>query len=324
MQAKDVLKRYKDDLHVVEETLAEHYRSHIQLIPEITNHIIHSGGKRLRPLLLMITSDLCGYTGARRYSLAATLEFLHTASLFHDDVIDLADTRRGKTSANTIWGNSASVLVGDFLYSQAFKLIVADGDPAVQKLLTETTITMVEGETAQLVTSGNPAMTEEDYLSIVEKKTAVLISTSCSVSALLAGVPASHVNALGTFGMNLGIAFQVTDDTLDYVAAEEELGKTIGMDIKEGKITLPLIRTLQKCTTAEKTLIETVLASPGSDGERLKDVKSLIDKYDGIDYALGKAADFIREGKTYLEVFDDSPPKEALIAISDYIIGRRH
>lgn len=323
MEIKDILFRYRDDLRNVEENLENYYRSYIQLIPELTDYIINSGGKRLRPLLLMITSDLCSFTGDRRYSLAAVMEFLHTASLLHDDVIDHAETRRGRTAANNIWGNPASVLVGDFLYSQAFKLMVEDGDPAIQKLLTNAAITMVEGETAQLIKCGDTTISEGEYIRIIEQKTAILISASCALGALLAKASDIQVDALQTFGMKLGVAFQVTDDTLDYVAEEEEFGKAIGMDLKEGKITLPLIRTLHQCSADERTLIKETLDRKDINGGQIKDITSLIEKYDGIAYALTKAKEFINEAKLSLEQFDDSFPRDALITISDYIVRRR-
>jgi len=323
MQIKDVLPRYKDDLKKVDEFLEKHYSSYINLIPEITDHIIQSGGKRFRPLLLMISSDLCGYQGDRRYSLAAVLEFLHTASLLHDDVIDHADTRRGQPAANNIWGNSASVLVGDFLYSQAFKLMIEDGDPSIQKLLSSAAVTMVEGETAELMKCNNINITEEECLSVIEKKTAILISAACTTGAMLAKAPETTIDALTEFGMKLGIAFQLTDDTLDYVAAEDEFGKAIGMDLKEGKITLPLIWALKKCSSAEKELVTKILASKNISEDNIIEIISLINKHGGIDYALNKAEEYIKKAKSSLESFDDSIPKDALLAISDYIVARR-
>jgi octaprenyl-diphosphate synthase len=323
MEIKDILKRYREDLQRVEQNLDQYYKSYIDLIPEVTEYIINSGGKRFRPLLLMIASELCGYEGERRYAIAAVMEFLHTASLLHDDVIDHADTRRGKTSANNIWGNSASVLVGDFLYSQAFKLMVADGDPMVQNTLTDAAIIMVEGETAQLIKCGDIAITEQEYLRVIEQKTAILIAASCALGGILAKAPEAHVDALSKFGMNLGLAFQVTDDTLDYVAAEDEFGKAIGMDLKEGKITLPLIWTLQQCSGEEKTLIKNILKRQDINGKHVEEITSLIEKYKGIDYSLAKASKYIDEGKDYLQLFENSFPKEALLTISDYVVRRR-
>ena len=323
MQITDVLQRYKDDLKTVEEYLEKNYSSYIQIIPEVTDYIINSGGKRFRPLLLMIASDLCGYTGERRYPMAAVTEFLHTASLLHDDIIDHADTRRGRPAANNVWGNSVSVLVGDFLYSQAFSLMIKDEDPSVQKVLTGAAITMVEGETFQLIKCGNINITEKEYLSIIENKTAVLISAACTTGALLAKAPQTTVDALSKFGMKLGIAFQLIDDTLDYVATEEDFGKTIGMDLKEGKITLPLIRTLKNCSPAEKKSVIKLLENKNINGDDIKEILLLINKHKAIDYSLNIARAYIREAKALLEPFDDSFPKEALLAISDYTVKRR-
>ena len=323
MQITDVLQRYKDDLKTVEEYLEKNYSSYIQIIPEVTDYIINSGGKRFRPLLLMIASDLCGYTGERRYPMAAVTEFLHTASLLHDDIIDHADTRRGRPAANNVWGNSVSVLVGDFLYSQAFSLMIKDEDPSVQKVLTGAAITMVEGETFQLIKCGNINITEKEYLSIIENKTAVLISAACTTGALLAKAPQTTVDALSKFGMKLGIAFQLIDDTLDYVATEEEFGKTIGMDLKEGKITLPLIRTLKNCSPAEKKSVIKLLENKNINGDDIKEILLLINKRKAIDYSLKIARAYIREAKVLLEPFDDSFPKEALLTISDYTVERR-
>ncbi len=323
MQIQNILQRYGDDLKIVEEYLEKNYSSYIQIIPEVTDYIINSGGKRFRPLLLMISSDLCGYAGERRYSMAAVTEFLHTASLLHDDIIDHADTRRGQTAANNVWGNSVSVLVGDFLYSQAFKLMIEDGDPSLQKVLTSAAITMVEGETAQLTKCNDINITEEEYNSFIERKTAVLVSAACATGAVLAKAPQTTVDLLTNFGIKLGIAFQVTDDTLDYVATKEEFGKAIGMDFKEGKVTLPLIWTLKKCSPDEKGIVEKTLESKNISNNNIKEITSLINKYEGVDYALNKAGEYIKEAKLFLESFEDSAPKDALLAISDYIVERK-
>ena len=215
MQLQDVLNRYAGNLKSVEEHMEKYLHSEIRLIPEVSNYLISSGGKRFRPLLLLIASDLCGYKGENHYPLSAVIEFIHTASLLHDDVVDHAETRRGKASANHVWGNSASVLVGDFLYSKSFKLMTDHGNFSIVKLLSTTTNTMAEGEVLQLMKCGDINITEDDYLSVVEKKTAVLISAACAVAGILADAPEEKVGALTRFGMRLGMAFQITDDTLD-------------------------------------------------------------------------------------------------------------
>ncbi|HOO89194.1 MAG TPA: polyprenyl synthetase family protein [Syntrophales bacterium] len=321
MKIQDVFQNYADDMNAIEDLIETHRHSYAHLIPEITDHVIKSGGKRLRPLLLIISSDLCGYRGARRFPLGSVIEYIHTASLLHDDVIDHATVRRGKPSANSIWGNSVSVLVGDYLYATSFNVLAEDGDQSVQKLLATTTASMAEGEIIQLAKCGDINITERDYFSIIEKKTAILISSACAIGAILAKVPESEVKALARFGMRLGTAFQLTDDTLDYVASENELGKTIGMDIKEGRITLPLIRTFKECDPDEKKVIERAVENTGED--HIEEITFLINKYDGIQYSLDKADSLIREGKAFLEIFRDSTPREALFAISDYVVARR-
>lgn len=321
MDIQDVFQHYADDMRVVEDLIREHQGSYVHLIPEIADHIIGSGGKRLRPLLLIISSDLCGYSGDRRFPLASVIEFIHTASLLHDDVIDHAVIRRGKPSANSIWGNSASVLVGDYLYSSSFGMLAEDGDQTVQKLLAATTSSMAEGEIIQLTKCGDISATEKEYFSVIEKKTAILISAACAIGAILAKAPESEVKALARFGMRLGTAFQLTDDTLDYVAREDEFGKARGMDIKEGKITLPLIRTFKECNPDEKKIIEKAVEDAGEDS--IEKVTSLIDKYGGIKYSLEKADMLIEEGKASLEIFEDSTPRKAFLAIADYVVERK-
>jgi len=323
MEIQEVFGLYEGDLKRVEQYLEDQQQSYIQLIPEIANHIIQSGGKRLRPLLLLIASDLCGYKGERRYSLASVMEFIHTASLLHDDVIDRADMRRGKDAANTVWGNAASVLVGDYLYSKAFKTLADDEDPAVQKLLSTTTMTMVEGEISQLVRSCSIEIKEKEYLSVIERKTAVLISASCAIGAILAGGVESDIEALARFGMRLGMAFQLTDDALDYVASEKEFGKTIGKDLAEGKVTLPLIRAYKKGSPEERELIKETVEGAAIKDDDMAGVVAVINKYEGIDYTLAMADRYIEEGKAFIEPFKDSPPKEAFLAIADYVVERR-
>jgi len=320
VQIQDVFRYYGDDLRRVEECMERHLHSEVDLIPEIIYHLIGSGGKRFRPILLLATSALCGYRGERRYSLSAMVEFIHTATLLHDDVIDHAQTRRGKISANNIWGNAASVLVGDFLYSKSFKIMTEDGDIAILKLLSTTTNTMSEGEVFQLVKAGDVNITEKEYFSIIEKKTATLISAVCAVGGILGNVSDTKIEALTRFGMRIGSAFQITDDTLDYIATEEEFGKAIGKDLEEGKITLPLIRTLKKCSSNERELIKQAVQHKGAS---VSDCVSLIHKYDGINYALNKARTYIAEGKEFLKCFEDCQAKTSLLTISDYIIERR-
>jgi octaprenyl-diphosphate synthase len=323
MQIQDVFRSYGDDLKSVEEHMEMYLRSEVHLIPEVIHHLVGSGGKRFRPLLLLTASALCGYRGEKRYPLSAVIEFIHTATLLHDDVIDAAETRRGKISANNVWGNAACVLVGDFLYSKSFKLMTEHGNLAIIKLLSTTTNTMSEGEVFQLIKCGDINITEKEYLTIIEKKTATLISAACAVGGVLGNASDSQIEALTRFGMRLGSAFQITDDTLDYVAKEEEFGKAIGKDLEEGKITLPLIRTLKKCKPEEKNMIRRAVENKEQDVQLIADILSMINRYDGINYSLNKAKSYIGEGKGYLVSFEDSEPKASLLAISEYIVERR-
>ena len=321
MQIQDVFRYFGNDLKRVEENMEMHLRSEVRLIPEIIHHLIGSGGKRFRPLLLLASAELCGYRGERRYPLSAIIEFIHTATLLHDDVIDHAETRRGKASANQVWGNAASVLVGDFLYSKSFRLMTEDGNLAILKLISTTTNTMSEGEVFQLMKMGDINITEKEYLSIVEKKTSILISAACAIGGILGNAADCQIEALTRFGMRLGNAFQITDDTLDYVAKEEEFGKSIGQDLKEGKMTLPLIRTMKKCTPEERLYIRKGIEE--KDEEAYTGILTLIQRYDGISYALAKARACIDEAKGFLTSFNDSEAKTALTTIADYIIERR-
>ena len=322
MNMNDVLRRYESDLRQVEEHLGKYLHSEVPFIPQVINHLITSGGKRFRPLMLLASADLCGYRGERRYPLSAVIEFIHTATLLHDDVVDGAETRRGRPSANNVWGNAAVVLVGDFLYSRSFTLMTRDGDLAIIKLISETTNTMAEAEVFQLLKCGDVGITEADYFTLIEKKTAVLIAAACAVGALMAGAAPERVEALRGFGHAMGLAFQLTDDTLDYVAAEKEFGKAIGMDIKEGKITLPLIRTLARCTAGERETIRGIVERKQATEEDVKNVFDLIGRYDGIPYALDRARGIIAEGKARLAPFEDGEAKASLMAMADFIAER--
>ncbi len=321
MEIQEVLKHYMEDMKRVEGLIKSRMQSYVSLIPEISDYIIKGGGKRLRPLLLIISADLCGYKGDRCFPLASVMEFIHTASLLHDDVVDHALIRRGRPSANKIWGNSASVLVGDYLYASSFTMLSEDGDQSIQKLVSITTSAMAEGEILQLARCGDINTTEREYFAVVEKKTAILISAACAVGAILGNATEERVEALTKFGMRLGTAFQLTDDTLDYVAKEDDFGKTIGMDLKEGKITLPLIKALRKCTADERFNMERAMQDFTYDS--IKEITSIIDKHEGIEYSLKKAVDLIDEGKSFLDVFEDSLSKKALISIADYVIERK-
>lgn len=323
MDIAEVFAAYQNEMRQVESHLDRYITSDVKLIPDVAHHLIDSGGKRFRPLLLLISARLCGYAGEHRFPLAAAIEFIHTASLLHDDVIDEAVLRRGRTSANNVWGNAASVLVGDFLYSKAFNLLAEIGDIRIVQLMSKMTNIMSEGEVFQLMKCGDTSLTEAEYLSIVEKKTAVLISAACGSGAVLGGASPKQVEALEQYGYKIGMAFQITDDTLDYMAKEEDFGKTVGKDLEEGKMTLPLIHTLARCDEADRVRIKAAIEKKTLTPAAVRDIFALIQQSGGIDYSLQRAAQFIREAKDGLKSFADGTEKEHLHAVTGFIISRK-
>lgn len=323
MDLSEVFLSYKEEMNQVEAHLDHYITSDVKLIPEVAHHLIGSGGKRFRPLLQLISSRLCGYAGEHCFPLAAAIECIHTASLLHDDVIDEAVIRRGKTSANNIWGNAASVLVGDFLYSKAFSLLSEIGNIAIIRLMSKMTNIMSEGEVFQLMKCGDIGLTEVEYLSIVEKKTAVLISAACASGAVLGGAPRKQITALEQYGYKIGMAFQITDDTLDYTAQEGDFGKTIGKDLEEGKMTLPLIHALAQSPESERQDMINSIKQKAFPAEATKRIFTFIQKSGGIDYSLQRAESFIREAQGELNAFPSGPEKDHLLAVAEYLLSRK-
>jgi octaprenyl-diphosphate synthase len=312
------------ELQKVEEILGKNIESQVKIIPEVGDYLLKSGGKRFRPSLLILSARLCGYPGERHINLASALEFIHTASLLHDDVMDDAELRRGRSSVNSIWGDKTSILVGDYLFSRASSLLAQDGDLRIIGIFTEFMSRMAEGELLQHVRRKKITLNEDDYLSIIIKKTALLISVACQVGAILGKSSPEEESALVDFGMDLGIAFQLKDDCLDYTSEKEELGKGIGTDLKEGKVTLPLILALKKCTPQERKEIKKIVSAPVLKKKELSKVTDLIENYGGINYALDRANEYLTEAKQYLNIFPDSPEKYALRLMADYAIARKN
>ena len=311
-----------EDLKNVELQFKKDLQSDVPLIRKVGEYVLASGGKRIRPALLLLSASLCGYNGDRSVPLASVIEFIHTATLLHDDVVDNANLRRGIASANTLWGNEASVLVGDFLFSKSFSLMVADGDLRVLKLLSGATTIIAEGEVLQLVCTSDLDVSTERYIEVVKSKTAILLSAACQAGAILGAVSAEREAALSDYGMDLGIAFQLMDDTLDYIASEEQFGKSIGHDLEEGKITLPLIHTLKQCTAAERACIAEVVDKDVLEDEDFAAVFALVHRYGGIDHTVKVAKDYVDRCKARLHVFDDSLTKDALVKLADYVVTR--
>jgi octaprenyl-diphosphate synthase len=311
-----------EDLKNVELQFKKDLQSDVPLIRKVGEYVLSSGGKRIRPALLLLSAKLCGYNGDRHVPLASVIEFIHTATLLHDDVVDNANLRRGIASANTLWGNEASVLVGDFLFSKSFSLMVADGDLKVLQVLSNATTIIAEGEVLQLICTSDLDINEERYIEVVKSKTAILLSAACQAGAVLGKASPGREAAMQDFGMGLGIAFQLMDDTLDYVANEEQFGKSIGHDLEEGKVTLPLIHTLKQCTPVEREKIADVIDKDLLEDEDFHAVFELVHKYGGIDYTIKTAKEYILRSKAPLEIFEDSPGKRALFSLADYVVTR--
>jgi octaprenyl-diphosphate synthase len=291
---KRIFELYDGGLRDVESSLRELFESNVFLIPLIGRYLIESGGKRLRPLFLLVSAELCGYRGKEHIPLAATLESIHTASLLHDDVVDGADLRRGKTTAHGLWGNHVVILVGDFLYSNALKRSVAPGDIRIVDAISCATTAMTEGELLQLQKSGDINITEEEYIQIISSKTGVLISAACRLGAILGGRGERPESALARFGLKAGIAFQMADDLLDYKAVQGQrdssFGKKLGKDLEEGKITLPLIYLLREASPVERGDVQGIVEHAEGPSEKgLSRILELFEKYNVLEKALGRA-----------------------------------
>jgi octaprenyl-diphosphate synthase len=297
--------------------------SPVALIPQLAAHIVAAGGKRLRPLLTLAAARLCGYSGGQRHvELAACVEFIHTATLLHDDVVDESQLRRGLASANAVFGNKASVLVGDFLFARAFQLMVEDGSLDVLRILSKAAATIAEGEVLQLATQNDLGTTEEKYLEVVKGKTAALFAAACQVGAVVADRPVAEEDALSDYGMKLGIAFQLVDDALDYAADQATLGKTVGDDFREGKITLPVLVAYHLGNPVERTFWERTIEQSEQTDEDLETAMRLMANHDAIGVTLLRAARFADEAKAALAPFPDSPIRSALMAVADYTVSR--
>ncbi len=320
---EEVFSVYEEELKAVETELLRLFQSNAFLLPTIGAYIVRSGGKRLRPLFLLVSAELCGYRGPARPRLGAIIEAIHTASLLHDDVIDQAEMRRGQKAAHHIWGNQTVVLVGDFLYSNALRMAVAERSQAIMEALAEATTRMTEGELLQLSKVSDPEITEEEYLEIVSAKTGALISAACRVGAVLAGQPKHIQDALGEFGLKTGIAFQMVDDILDYRAEEETFGKNLGKDLQEGKVTMPIIQLLRVCTEEERQRLRGIITSENGTSE-MRYIMDLFQRYDIIDRSLDRAVALVQEAKEHLAVLPESEPRQHLYCLAEYSLYRRY
>ena len=311
-----------EELQAVEAEIGRQLDSPVGLIQEMGEYIAGAGGKRLRPMLLLLASRVSGYRGPRSVRLGCVVELLHTATLIHDDVVDQAPLRRGRPSANARWGDDASVLVGDHLYSKSFALMVQDGDAAVLETLARATVSMTEAEVFQLERKRAGTISEADYLRIITQKTASFMSACCRIGGLLAAAEPAQVEGLTRFGLDIGIAFQISDDALDFVADQARLGKAVGADLKEGKRTLPLIATLDRAAPGERARVQALLKGRALEPAQIEEIRRLVDKYEGVKYALGRAHGYAQSAKDALGPFKDGEDKETLALVADFVVDR--
>ena len=313
----------REDMEKVEEVLDRNFQSDVLLIPTITRYLNGAGGKRLRPMFLVLSSKISGYSNGNRHILnACIVELIHAATLLHDDVVDEAFTRRGNPSANRKWGNEASVLVGDFLFSKSFLLLASEDNSKINKSVSAASKEVAEGEVLGLATKGNFDISEDEYMDIIYKKTASLISVSCRIGAIIGNASQEKEKALADFGLKAGIAFQLVDDILDYTGNPEKFGKTIGLDFQKKKMTLPLINLFQKAPAKEKKKIQELVRSNGNLSCRVKTLVDMMKHYDSINYALDKARSYVTEAKKEIMAFDESPSLTAISSLADYVVSR--
>jgi octaprenyl-diphosphate synthase len=319
--AKEVFDLLREDLTAIEREFGRDTASNVAVITEIGEHLRSGGGKRIRPALLLLASKLFGYTGRGAIRLGAVVEIIHTATLVHDDIIDEAETRRGRPSANTQWGNSKCVLAGDWLYMQAFKIAVQERNFRVLDLLIELTQQMVEGELLQIEKLGR-CISMEEHFDLIFRKTACLFSVSTALGGVLGGANAEQEKRLASYGRNLGMAFQIVDDVLDLTASEDVLGKPVASDLREGKATMAVIYALERCTPDEHHMIEKILSERAFNGITHQHVLAVLERYDAVPSALAEAAKYAEEARQALAPFPESDAKRALLSIPDYVVAR--
>ena len=313
-----------EDMNAINRIILDKAVSHVDLIPKLTHHLVNSGGKRLRPMLAIASSKLCGYTGQGHVKTAAAIEFMHTATLLHDDVVDESDTRRGHKTARLIWGNQATVLVGDFLLGQAFRMLVDVGSLSVLRILSNAAATIAEGEVMQLAAAKNTATTEDAYLSIIDAKTAALFAAASEVGAALSKRPADEEAALRSYGRNLGLAFQLVDDALDYGGDSARLGKSVGDDFREGKITLPVILSFRRGNDQERAFWNRTIVEGKIEDSDLQEAIRLMKRHNAIADTLERARSYGSVAHDALAIFPDGAEKSALRDVIAFCISRAH
>ena len=315
----------KNDLTAVNRLIIDKMQSPVALIPQLAGHIIAAGGKRLRPMLTLAAAKLCGYAeGERHCALAACVEFIHTATLLHDDVVDESLLRRGQHSANAVWGNQASVLVGDFLFSRSFELMVEDGSLEVLRILSNASAVIAEGEVLQLITTNDTGTGEADYLEVIRCKTATLFAAAAEIGAVVAGRGKAEQQALADYGMNLGIAFQLIDDLLDYSALQVQLGKTVGDDFREGKMSLPIVLAFARANGEEREFWTRTMERMEQEEGDLGKAIVVLQKHGVLDETANRARDYAARAKRALAAFPDSEIRAAMMEAADFAVARAY
>ncbi len=321
---RDIVQLVEEDLARVEEIFEEQFRSDVGLVGEIGRYIRDGGGKRIRPALLLLACRVCGYRGERAITLASVVEFIHTATLLHDDIIDEATVRRGKRSVNSRWGNDITVLLGDFLYTKSMSMALSQDNLPILRLLSDVTLRMIEGELLEIERNGDLRMSEAQHLDIIRRKTADLFAACMAIGALLGEVSEEKRRALTSYGLNLGICFQMVDDLLDFTADEKVLGKPVNNDLREGKLTLPVIFLLRKAGAAATPTVSAVLADRGFDRVSREELLRLAREHGALDEARAMAERYAEAARRDLGAFDRSPYQEALAVLPDFILSRDH
>lgn len=314
----------RSDMERVNAMILSRTGSDVTMIPEVANHLISSGGKRLRPMLTLATAALCGYSGEGHVKLAASVEFMHTATLLHDDVVDQSDMRRGKLAARMLWGNEASVLVGDFLLGQAFKMMVEVGSLRALDILSTAAAVIAEGEVLQLSVAKNTETTEDEYLAVIRGKTAELFAAACEVGPVIANSSKADAAACRSYGLNLGIAFQLIDDALDYGGVASKLGKNTGDDFREGKITLPVVLSFRRGSDSERAFWRRTLQDGEIKDGDFEEAQGIMRRHRALDDTIERAEHYAKMAKDALGLFPASPMKQALNETVDFCVARAH
>ncbi|MFW5926853.1 MAG: polyprenyl synthetase family protein [Wenzhouxiangella sp.] len=317
---QDVLELVREDRRALDRLITDRLRSDVVLVNQIGQYIVNGGGKRLRPLVHLLTARAAGYTGSDHVQLATIIEFIHTSTLLHDDVVDESARRRGKETAHRVWGNAASVLVGDFLYSRSFQLMVELDRMAIMNVLADTTNTIAEGEVLQLMQMGNADLGVDDYYQVISDKTACLFAASARLGGILGGLGESDCERLADFGLYLGQAFQITDDVLDYQSSDDDLGKNVGDDLAEGKVTLPLILAMENAVPDDREMMREMIESGGSD--RIDEVRRIMEQTGALDCAMQQAHSLSDRAIHALAILAPSEEREALAFLARYAVDR--